>query len=131
LAIFGYLGVMGAERQGKNPVAVRRNGEEALVRAQEGHADLILMDIQMPGMDGLESIRQIRADARVRDIPIIALTALAMLGNRERCLQVGANDYLTKPVDLNALLTSIAALLTGAKPRNSHPSTIRQTAPQQ
>ena len=97
-------------------VEVARDGEEALARAQEGHPDLILMDIPMPGMDGLEAIRQIRSDARVRDIPIIALTALAMPGDRERCLQAGANDHLTKPVDLSALLTSIPALLASAKP---------------
>ncbi len=92
-------------------VTVARNGGEAVLRAQEAPPHAILMDIQMPGMDGLEAIRRIRADASLQAIPIIAVTALAMPGDRERCLAAGADDYLTKPVNLQALLTTISAHL--------------------
>lgn len=80
-------------------VTVARNGGEALVRAHEAPPHAILMDIQMPGMDGLQAIRRIRADVGLNAIPIVALTALAMPGDRERCLQAGADEYLTKPVE--------------------------------
>jgi PAS domain S-box-containing protein len=85
-----------------------RNGLEAIQTAQQYQLDLILMDIQMPGMDGLEAIRRIRADAKLAHIPIIALTALAMPGDRDRCLQAGAVEYLTKPVSLKQLLKAIS-----------------------
>ena len=88
-------------------VIVARNGEEAIQRVKEEKPDLILMDIQMPGMDGLEATRNIRADSDLMDIPIIALTALAMPGDRERCLEAGANDYISKPVSLRGLVEAI------------------------
>ena len=76
--------------------------------------DIILLDIQMPGMDGLEAARKLRAhpDAQVAKVPIIAVTALAMIGDRERSLAAGANEYLSKPVDLKTLVASIEALLS-------------------
>jgi signal transduction histidine kinase/ActR/RegA family two-component response regulator len=94
-------------------VAAARNGAEALARAHECPPALILMDVQMPDIDGLEATRRIRADAALRDTPVIVLTALAMPGDRERCLQAGADDYLTKPISLRALLAAIEAQLQG------------------
>ena len=84
-----------------------KNGREAITLAQSESPDLILMDIQMPEMDGLEAMQQIRHDPNLVDVPIIALTALAMNGDRERCLAAGANDYLSKPVKLKQLATVI------------------------
>ncbi|MBD2177325.1 response regulator [Pseudanabaena sp. FACHB-1998] len=88
-------------------VIIARDGEEAVAMAKEHLPDIILMDIQMPQMDGLQAIRLIRADVRIAAIPIIALTALVMNGDREICLAAGANEYLAKPVkllQLNALI---------------------------
>jgi CheY-like chemotaxis protein len=95
-------------------IVVARNGVEAVARAQERHPDLILMDIQMPEMDGLEATRRIRADASLATTPIIALTALAMPGDREQCIAAGANDYTSKPVSLKGLTAMIATYLQHA-----------------
>jgi signal transduction histidine kinase/ActR/RegA family two-component response regulator len=94
-------------------VIVARHGLEAIQRVKEEQPALILMDIQMPKMDGLEAIRHIRADSTMADIPIIALTALAMRGDKERCLAAGANDYLSKPVSIKKLRKKIEQYLTG------------------
>jgi signal transduction histidine kinase/ActR/RegA family two-component response regulator len=94
-------------------IVVARNGREVLDRAGEEKPALILMDIQMPEMDGLEAIRRIRADADLADVPIIALTALAMPGDRERSLAAGANDYLSKPVRLKRLVEAIETQIRG------------------
>ncbi|MGK7926570.1 MAG: response regulator [Spirulina sp.] len=90
---------------------VAKNGLEAIALARNERPDVILMDIQMPRMDGLEAIQQIRRTPRLADIPIIALTALAMPGDRDRCLAAGADDYLSKPVKLQQLVTVIQQLL--------------------
>jgi CheY-like chemotaxis protein len=99
-------------------VIVARNGGEAVMAAQGERMSLILMDIQMPGMDGLEAIRRLRADPDTQDVPIIALTALAMQGDRERCLEAGANLYLAKPLNLRVLVATIRSQL-GAEPENN------------
>jgi PAS domain S-box-containing protein len=92
-------------------IAVACNGSEAIELAHQQQPDLILMDIQMPEMDGLTAIRRLRSDNDLAKVPIIALTALAMPGDRERCLDAGANDYLSKPVSIRQLLKAIAVQL--------------------
>jgi PAS domain S-box-containing protein len=87
------------------------NGLAALTLSRELRPSLILMDIQMPVMDGLTAIRAIRADTAMKEIPIVALTALAMPGDRVRCLAAGATDYLSKPVSLKALTVLVEQLL--------------------
>jgi PAS domain S-box-containing protein len=84
-----------------------RDALTGLDLAKRTRPDLILMDIHLPGMDGLEATRRLRADAEFRTLPIIALTALAMPGDRERCLAAGATDYVTKPVSLKKLAAMI------------------------
>jgi CheY-like chemotaxis protein len=91
-----------------------KNGQTAVELAQTQMLDLILMDIQMPDMDGLEAMQLIRSDARCANIPIVALTALAMPGDRERCLAAGANHYLSKPFKMKALKGLIQQLLQSA-----------------
>jgi signal transduction histidine kinase/ActR/RegA family two-component response regulator len=96
--------------KGYHPI-VASDGQSAIELTQKHHPDLILMDIQMPGMDGLEAISRIRQNPQLAEIPIVALTALAMEGDREKCLKAGANDYLTKPVKLKQLNTTIQQFL--------------------
>lgn len=79
------------------------NGLEAVQRTRELAPRVVLMDIQMPGMDGLEAIREIRSDHSIRQVPILAITALAMEGDREKCLDAGADGYLAKPLSLKKL----------------------------
>ncbi len=94
--------------------ALARDGREVLARLAHDRFDLILMDIQMPGLDGLEATRRIRAGlvpGTPPDIPIIALTAYAMLGDRERFLAAGMDGYVAKPVDLAELTAEMARVL--------------------
>jgi CheY-like chemotaxis protein len=82
------------------------NGQKALdILKEDPKFDMILMDIMMPIMDGYETMGHIRKDANIKDIPIIALTAKAMKGDKEKCIESGANDYLTKPLNVERLLS--------------------------
>lgn len=102
----GYLESRGYD------LILANNGQQAIDLVKVQCPNLIVMDIQMPGMDGLQAMRCIRNDPKFVHIPIIALTALAMPGDREACLAAGANEYLTKPVKLKQLVATIQQLLT-------------------
>lgn len=102
IALGAYLRKHGFE------VITADNGELALQRLSEKHGvDLVLMDIMMPIMDGYTTMKAIREQSEYSALPIIALTAKAMMEDREKCIQSGANDYLTKPVDIEKLLNTI------------------------
>ncbi|MCB9612630.1 MAG: response regulator [Sandaracinus sp.] len=87
------------------------DGEEAVMRTRESRPALVLMDMSLPKIDGWEATRRLKADPVTKLIPIIALTAHAMRGDRERALEVGCDEYDTKPIDFARLVDKIAALL--------------------
>lgn len=90
-------------------VDLANDGQEAIDRLQQdGHVDAVLMDMQMPNVDGLEATRRIRQDERFRSLPIIAMTANAMTGDRERCLDAGMVDHIAKPINVEELFTTLA-----------------------
>jgi CheY-like chemotaxis protein len=94
-------------------VITAENGRDAIARLEdESGIDLVLMDIMMPEMDGYQTMQQIRSNSRFKDLPVIALTANAMKGDREKCLAAGASDYASKPVDSEALLAQLRGWLS-------------------
>ena len=98
-------------------VSCAANGEEALQQLATGRFDCVLMDVQMPVMDGLEAVRRYREHERINHsghLPVIALTANALVGERERCIEAGMDDYLAKPFQRRKLLTLLARYLPQA-----------------
>jgi two-component system, cell cycle response regulator DivK len=104
------------ERRG-HEVLVAVDGLEGVETAERAAPDLILMDMSLPVLDGWDATRRLKAQPSTRDIPIIALTAHAMSGDRQRAIDAGCDDYDTKPVELTRLLEKIDALLS----RSSNP----------
>jgi CheY-like chemotaxis protein len=98
------------ERKGFE-VFIAVDGAEGVAKAESALPDLILMDMSLPILDGWEAARRLKANERTKQIPIIAQTAHAMAGDREKCLEAGCDDYATKPVDLGVLLEKIEKLL--------------------
>jgi len=93
------------------------DGPSGIAMAHTEKPELILMDMSLPGIDGWEASRQLKADAATAAIPIIALTAHAMAEDREKALNAGCDEYETKPVELASLLAKIEALLGRSKPK--------------
>ena len=87
------------------------DGEEALDMAMREHPDLIIMDIQLPGMNGLEVTRRLRENSAFSRIPIIAITAFAMKGDKEKAIEAGCSAYMTKPFNIRELTGMIAEML--------------------
>ncbi len=92
-------------------VAIALDGRQGIEMAQTGPYDVILMDMSLPEVDGWEATKQLRAAPGTRAVPIIALTAHAMSGDREKAIEAGCDDYDTKPIELERLLGKIQALL--------------------
>lgn len=97
-------------------VTVATDGQQGLDKARELHPDIMLLDMNLPIVDGWTVARTLRADAATAAIPIIALTAHAMSGDRQKALDAGCSDYHPKPVDFAQLLTQIDALIAAHKP---------------
>ncbi|HEX3068481.1 MAG TPA: response regulator [Thermoanaerobaculia bacterium] len=98
--------------EGGYQIVKAASGEDALSIARSGDpVDLILMDIHLPGIDGLSVVREMKTDERTKAIPILALTAHAMRGDRDRFLEAGCDGYISKPIDVKTFLTSIRSYL--------------------
>ena len=107
-----YMLTRRLKRQGFD-VLVAADGEQGVAMARSEHPDLILMDLNMPVLDGWEATRRLKGAPETEAIPIIALSAHAMTGDRERALEAGCDDYDTKPVRIDSLMAKIRALLPG------------------
>ena len=107
-------------------VFIANNGIEALERLEDTKIDLVLMDIQMPEMDGFQATRAIRAQEKFAELPIIAMTANAMSGDRDRCLAAGMNEHITKPIDPEKLFSSISFWLGMSEPTTQETPIVRE-----
>jgi two-component system cell cycle response regulator DivK len=94
-------------------VRVARTGEDAITLAVKEPPDLVLMDLQLPGIDGMEALRRLRESPRTADIPVVAVTAQAMKQDRERALDAGFNGYVEKPISVRAFPDQVRRYLSG------------------
>ena len=97
-------------------VLIAVDGAEGIRMTREEHPDIVLLDMSLPVIDGLEAARQLKADSATQNIPLLALTAHALKEDRERAFAAGCDDFDTKPVDLVRLLEKMDALLAGRRP---------------
>lgn len=98
------------ERKGFE-IVIAVDGLEGVAKAESGEYDLILMDMSLPGIDGWEATRRIKSNDKIKKTPVIALTAHAMAGDREKALEAGCDDYDTKPIEFPRLLDKIQAFI--------------------
>jgi two-component system cell cycle response regulator DivK len=96
-------------------VRLARTGEDGVTLAVKEPPDLVLMDLQLPGIDGMEALRQLRASPRTADIPVVAVTAQAMKQDRERALEAGFNGYVEKPISVRAFPEQVRQFLAGGE----------------
>jgi two-component system cell cycle response regulator len=106
------------------------DGITGLDMAQSENLDLILCDIQLPGIDGLEVARRLKQDARLRPVPLVAITALAMVGDRERVLAAGFDGYIPKPISPETFVSSVEAFLKPGDRRQPDPHPARMSEPE-
>ncbi|MGB8352703.1 MAG: response regulator [Chthoniobacteraceae bacterium] len=97
-------------------IIIAIDGEQGIAEAMQQSPDLIIMDMSLPIIDGWEATRRLKQCAETKEIPVLALTAHAMAGERDRALEAGCNDYDTKPVDFTRLLGKIENLIPGSPP---------------
>ena len=93
-----------------------RSGEQGVALAQEQTPDLVLMDLQLPGMDGTQALRRLREHPSTRDVPVVAVTAFAMKDDRDRAFRAGFDGYLEKPISVRTLPGQVRDLLDGKEP---------------
>ena len=96
-------------------VRTARTGEDGVTAAVEEPPDLVLMDLQLPGIDGTEALRQLRESPRTADIPVVAVTAQAMKQDRERALEAGFDGYVEKPISVRAFPAQVRSFLSGGE----------------
>lgn len=97
---------------GQQDILIARDGLEAIRLAYDSHPDIILMDLTLPKLDGWEATRSLRSDQQFQSTPILALTAHAMIGDREQALEAGCNTYLAKPLDIDQFIKIIEPYLS-------------------
>jgi two-component system cell cycle response regulator DivK len=110
-----YMLTLRFETIGGYEIIAAANGADGIAKAAAERPDLILMDLNLPVVDGWEATRRLKADPATRNIPIIALTAHAMAGDREKALAAGSDDFDTKPVEFERLLAKVNQALTNSK----------------
>lgn len=118
------------EKMGHMPITAV-TGEEGVALAAREHPDLILMDIQLPGIDGLEATQRIRASKESVSIPIIAVTSYAMSGDRERLLAAGCNGYIEKPINPDTIMDELKVYLAEADQTAAAGGTDRPVLPEE
>jgi two-component system cell cycle response regulator DivK len=96
-------------------VRVARTGEDGVTLAASEPPDLVLMDLQLPGIDGMEALRRLRGSPRTADIPVVAVTAQAMKHDRERALEAGFDGYIEKPISVRAFPDQVRSFLSGGQ----------------
>lgn len=121
--IFALTSVL--ERYDMNTVSAETGGSAISLLENTSDVDVVLMDVMMPEMDGLDTMRAIRQIARFKDLPIVAVTAKAMKGDREKCLAAGMRNYLSKPIDLRELISMVESTATPSLSVTTHAPDVK------